>query len=392
VRRALPVLAAALLLAGLAGTATPSCAKRWQGDVPGRHERVRRGEGGRRPGSPRGGGAYTPAPAEEAARSAWDLVWKSETANQQVSLRGRVQTRAFFGTREEHATARIVAARGKLRLDYESNGKRWTLLDDGRNLIRLRPGSEPPVILPRPAFVTDRTLAERNYAARVVREAQVAGRPTQVIEIASRASGAPAWRLWLDRETRVALKRERYNVEGRLTAGTEYSTVQFGAPVSEEEFSGPAQMRAPEEGVEKSLGPEALSQAVGFAVQTPSYLPAGYALRGGYARRTPKGGGPGRHGALSPSAELRYTDGLRVLSVRQWEAREEGARQERRQQRKRWRGRKEEEGRLLDHGSEKVYRSHLGERVVVVVGDLPEEELARVARSLAPNRDKPAAR
>jgi hypothetical protein len=253
-------------------------------------------------------------------------------------------------------------------------------------------------MLPRPAFVTDKALAERNYTARIMREEQVAGRPTQIVEIVSRTSGASTWRLWLDRETFFALKRERYNADSKLTTSTEYLAVEFDVSVPEAEFSVPTEQRPTTPGPqEQSLSLEALGKGVGFSVRPPRYLPPGYVLQGGYARREGKGGGPGRrHGALTASAELRYTDGIRLLSVSQREATGEETRPvpppSREQSQKRWRGGREREDtrdregmRVMDHGSEKVLRYHGSDRVVVVIGDLPEDDLARVAQSLEGN-------
>lgn len=387
-RARLIVAAAAFLLAGLPWVAASAWAKEWQGDVPGRPARVRAGARARSRGAP------LVAPAAQAGQSAWDLVWKSETATQDVSVRGRVRTMVQIEWRGERAIAHVLAADGKVRLNYEAGSRRWSLIDDGRNLIRLRPESEQALVLPRPGFVIDKALAERNYVARVSGAAEAVGRPVRIVEIAPRSGGPPVWRLWLDRETCFALKREGYSAEDELATATEYVAVEFGVAVPPGAFSIPAGWaRIEADGGGMRLEPEALSAGVGFAVRLPRYLPPGYVLQGGYLRQErPHGhargearGRPGR----PPVAELRYTDGIRVLSVFQRQRTEEEAQHgERRGKGGPWRHRhgreapKSRERMVVNRGNEKVVRYLGAERVVIVAGDLTEDELTRVAKSI----------
>lgn len=219
--------------------------------------------------------------------------------------------------------------------------------------------------------------------------ADVAGRPTREIEVASRRRGPVTLRLWLDRETGFALNRERYNVEGRLISGTEYLQVTYRVPVSPDTFSIPADWQVEDlDGGGTPLGLSELGRRLGFPVIQPRYLPPGYVLQGAYSSLR------GRH--RRPTAELRYTDGLRVLSVAQRLRGEEEGRKGEEDDRHRGRGREGEgegsrqrgEGRgrgsgphggdeasPVDRDGEKAVRYRGKQRVVVVVGDLTPEEL-----------------
>jgi hypothetical protein len=135
---------------------------------------------------------------------------------------------------------------------------------------------------------------------------------------------------------------------------------------------------------------------MGFVVQPPGYIPAGYQMLGGYEQEW------GRWEVRM--AELRYTDGIRVLSVYQRQRLREGAgrggrhrsfRDRHRGRGERDRGRHgrrgfgppgEERMTLVDHGSEKAVRYFGDKRVVVVVGDLLADELVRVAQSVEDTR------
>jgi len=340
-----------------------------------------------------------------AQTSAWEALWRTETAAERVSVAGRAQTRALIGREERSATATVHAFGGRVRLDYEAGPRRWSLIDDGSNLIRLDPTRQEAGSMPRPPVAVDRALAERNYLATVVREETIAGRSTQLIEVVPRSGGHAARRLWVDRETGFALKRELYNVDGRLMMGTEYVEVIFGAPVDPQLFQVPQGWRRvgpAQEGRPVDLA--GLARHLGAPTQPPRYLPPGYVLLGTYLQRF------GHHGSLM--AEFRYTDGIRVLSVFQ---RPRGAEEPPPPRdghrggggsgrgRGAGHGRGSEPGRgsesgggphgsglgfgppggeqmtLVDRGSTKALRYFGRERVVVVVGDLTSDEMTRVA-------------
>jgi outer membrane lipoprotein-sorting protein len=239
------------------------------------------------------------------AASAWQEIWNSESAARRVSLEGDLRTKTIVGGRELSATAHVQAANGKLRFDYRSPRRQWSLVDDGARLVRFDPDRGMAVARPRFSLVTDKALAEKNYSARIVGRASVAGRPVRVAEVLPGAGRPVAWRLWLDQETGFILKRERYNVDGRLTSRTEYTSVRFGASISPDVFAIPKSWKIEDrEGARHSLSVAELSKQVGFEVTVPGYIPRGFVLQGGYLES--------HHRSGRISAELRYTDGLRI--------------------------------------------------------------------------------
>ncbi len=318
-----------------------------------------------------------------AEQSAWEQVWRSETAAAGLTMAGQVKTMTATDGRSLSATAEVRAAHGKVRLDYSANGRQWSLIDDGKRLLQLHSREKMVQVRERPPLAIDRGLAERNYVAKAIGEATVAGRKAGVIEIAPREGGPVVQRLWLDRETGFALKRERYNAESRLVSGTEYLEIGFRKAVDASVFEAPAGWRfegpAP---VAPKLSMAELSKRMRFEVRSPSYLPRGYELLGGYEQHW------GRH--ERGSAELRYTDGLRMLSVferpRTGEEERGRGRREREHRRNRSGGRHgrgpEAELTVNDRGTEKVLRYHGRELVVIVVGDLTADELVRIGKSV----------
>ena len=105
------------------------------------------------------------------ARSpAWQLVWDGQRAAAETSAVGRVHTMMTDDGRERSAIARVQSARGRVRLDYEAGERRWSMIDDGRELIRLDAAERTAVAHRRPQLAIDRATAERNYRAEIVGE------------------------------------------------------------------------------------------------------------------------------------------------------------------------------------------------------------------------------
>jgi hypothetical protein len=191
------------------------------------------------------------------------------------------------------------------------------------------------------------------------------------------------WRLWIERGTSFALKRERYNVDGKLTSASECLTLR-GAAIPDEVFAVPAGYEREEVWAPGPPLPLAkLSRELGFPVQPPRYLPAGFVWLGSHRGRESRG--------RPPAAELRYTDGLRMLTI------VEGQRGQRKGEPEGDRHRRWEEGRapaaprslagggaVTQVGGEKVLRYRQGGRAIFVMGDLKDDELARIAHSVEP--------
>jgi outer membrane lipoprotein-sorting protein len=296
--------------------------------------------------------------------TAWEAVWKSQAANRELAFTGVARTTALIDEKERTATAHVSGSGGKVRFDYETATRRWSLVDDGQRLVHLNSEKQEALVRPRPVFSEDRRLAERNYDARVVGGATVAGRPCDIVQVSPRGRGRPVWRLWLDRHTSFALKRERYNIEGTLTSGTEYREITFGTAVSPELFVIPSGWKVVDrDGSGARLEITELERRVGFSLKTPRYLPRGYVFLGGYVQRR-RHGDDAASSAPRPGlemAELRYTDGLRVLSIfqRQPEAGPEPGR--------RGRG---EDLRREERGEHRFRRGRGGEQDSVVRGGL----------------------
>jgi hypothetical protein len=142
-------------------------------------------------------------------------------------------------------------------------------------------------------------LLVRNFEARVETSATVAGRLADVLTV-QRPGRSPVARLWLDRQTRIPLRREVYDADGRLLRASAFIDIALTEPGPDV----PTAIDAPE--VSGSLLAETEVEQLredGWAV--PGALPGGLQL---LEART---AGAGDERVVHAS----YSDGISALSL-----------------------------------------------------------------------------
>lgn len=137
---------------------------------------------------------------------------------------------------------------------------------------------------------------------------EVIGRPTAVVSLRPRA-GRGERRLWIDRTTGVALRAEERDPDEGLVMVAYFTRIGFGLNVPGALFRprmpAGARLIAQDGGFGPLAPPAEVERAVGFRVEAPQTLPAGYALQGG---------APVLHGAMR-AAYLAYSDGTRTVAL-----------------------------------------------------------------------------
>jgi negative regulator of sigma E activity len=134
---------------------------------------------------------------------------------------------------------------------------------------------------------------------------QVAGRATMKVTVIPENQAGARLEIWADRRTDFPLRMDRYNARGRLVSSTVYDEVAFGVQ--------------PPESVKRAEDPESLPRGV-FRIDKqqaakilkqepiqPEYLPEGFEFRGYYLHKNPK----------RKAVVLRYSDGLHPLNILQ---------------------------------------------------------------------------
>jgi outer membrane lipoprotein-sorting protein len=157
----------------------------------------------------------------------------------------------------------------------------------------------------------DEALVLRNYEPWLQGIETVAGRPAYRIALAPRHAGDAWMRIWVDRETNARLGDEDYDGENRLLRATRFTQISFDA-VNPDQFRPPpyvmslARRTYSDEAQSKSVAE--VSQAIGFPIKLPPYVPQGYIFDGAYTY-------PCQCGCEKPAAQVQWTNGLKTISM-----------------------------------------------------------------------------
>ena len=165
------------------------------------------------------------------------------------------------------------------------------ILDNGKSRIEYIPGMNSP----KHSSSLNSSLAKKrrekslnlilaNYTISQLPDEYIAGREVYVISLLPQYSGNPGLKRWIDKETFLPLKQERYNSEGKLTFSSQFTEIHFGKKISEEELND-----IPESGENGKLIPPhqvisdivELKEISRFPLSFPKYLPSGYSFQEG---------------------------------------------------------------------------------------------------------------
>jgi outer membrane lipoprotein-sorting protein len=157
----------------------------------------------------------------------------------------------------------------------------------------------------------DEALVLRNYEPQLEGIEMVAGRTAYRIALAPRHAGDAWMRIWVDRVTNARLGDEDYDGENRLLRATRFTQISFDS-VNPDQFRPPqyvmklASRTYSDEAQSKSVAQ--VSQAVGFPIKLPRYVPEGYIFDGAYTY-------PCQCGCEKPAAQVCWTNGLKTISM-----------------------------------------------------------------------------
>jgi hypothetical protein len=157
----------------------------------------------------------------------------------------------------------------------------------------------------------DEALVLHNYEPRLERIDTVAGRPAYRIWLAPRHRGDAWMRIWVDRQTGARLGDEDYDGDNRLLRATLFTQISF-VPVAPDQFRPPqyvlslASRTYSDEAQSKPVAQ--VSEALGFPIKLPPYVPAGYIFDGAYTY-------PCQCGCEKPAAQVCWTNGLKTISM-----------------------------------------------------------------------------
>ncbi len=306
------------------------------------------------------------------------LSWlrSGATAPRQVSYEGTKSITVWGGQVQASQVRVFHAAPDRTRLEYLAAGTQpgRIVIIKGRIQMEYVPARNQ--VIERPAPEADEELLTRgvlpeilhNYNVGFGGSEQVAGRETRVINIQSKFPGRPSLRIWVARERRLILRFERYRADGTLQETSAFINVRFDPVFSPDLFtvSAPPGAQVQQQRNPRTMTMEEIAQRVGFTPQVPSYLPAGFQLRGGRVVNV-RG---------QPVATFVYSDGVSTLTL--FEGRGPQGPPPR--------GRPVRigsvEGTVAPRGLATLLHWNVGGISYILVGELPQDDLIRVAASI----------
>lgn len=322
------------------------------------------------------------APTSDAR--ATELLRAAAQSLHHTAVQGTVITRVHLSEGWREARAEVQRGGGRAQVRYlDGPAAGTTIFRQGRDVWAVRGEGEPLRRVDLPADPTEalaRQLMRDRYHARVVGERVIAGRPAVLIE-------AGGWQgrvvLGVDRETSFPLLMERYDADGQLRVSTAYESADFAVqpppPVEPPEGAEPSRF-----GGDRYDSIAEVKAKVSFALYQPSHIPSGFELQGVHVHG----------GRLGQFVGMRYTDGLNWIMIVQRGTGDAQQPAERPREGPRARGR-EGHSRHEMRGPRGMMqlpggplgvaiRRSMNGTVVLVMGSVPRDELARVADSLKP--------
>jgi len=208
-----------------------------------------------------------------------------------------------------------------------------------------------------------------NYDVRFGGTDRVAGRVARIIDVQSKFPNRPRLKVWVDTETRLILRSERYGPAGALRQEAAFISVvvnpTFAAGMFQVALQPGAQVQTRRSSGTR-LTIEEIADRVGFIPQLPVYLPPGYKLVG--SRVVDVRG--------TPTAVFAFTDGVDTMSL--FESRgEQGAPLNARQVQV-----GAAQGMVAARGVANVLHWNAHGVSFTLVADLPQQDLVRVGASL----------
>lgn len=357
------------------------------------------------------------------------LLQRVQTARQSASLQARLVTSVRLKDTVLRSEALLRRAPGLVQMQYLTGRfAGWRVYEQDGMVWRVDPQGKAQ---PSPGGAEPGGMGLRLTPDLTVRHegpGLAAWRRVERYTIAPGNAGQARLRLAVDARTGYPLRSRRYDLQGQLLSATTYRRVDYrAAPPQRVSVPPEASHPEPQAGKGGRAQPATngeLEKMLGGPLLQPKYIPAGFQPRGGFIH----------HNRRRQFAELRYSDGLRTLAVIQFHPPGDGAKRpsdraggdtrERRgelwrrlmqargpgarpgnpsgQQRPGGLWRKSAEGRGQRPSGEggglwrsvlrgNVVRERRGDRIVLVMGELPEAELQKVMASipLAPGQRRP---
>ncbi len=317
------------------------------------------------------------ARAEEIAAS--ELLSRMGNSKVKLSFRGNQVVISFQVPNPNVSrilVSQLIPNLGKKEIVSSSGESTEVIIEDGKYQWRYIPAHR--LIIKRPQETPDETrqrtdkniqLVKKNYYVKVGEKQNLVNRAAFIVTLQPRVENRPRHWIWVDKDSGLPLKTEVYSSEGQLALVSAYSKIDFAPNLTGEDFKLQIPRKASVREVEEKTNLELTKaeELFGEKILIPAYLPSGFILRDitvsfiGGSRRL----------------QLLYSDGLSSISVFQEASRgikgkgilfQKGVRKA---------------GPLFhSRGLNKMLSFPSSDRQIMLIGDISEEEISKIARSI----------
>lgn len=245
-----------------------------------------------------------------------DILIRMIEGNSSANYQGTLTTIFINTPFPQVHKSRIVNYGKRHRLEeLLSDGKRSRVnFDDGKFLWRFFPNKNmvikeksrigSPMEFP---MRDNLELLKQNYSIEILGEYTIEGRAGHKIGFQPGKNDRPRQVFWIDSDTGIPFKIEKYGPDNNLTSVTSFSEISFTSPHKKEGLSlkVPPHTNISEVKEQSNLSVEKATTLMGGRVYLPNYLPPGFILKNVAFRVS------GKEKVL----QVFYSDGLSSLSV-----------------------------------------------------------------------------
>jgi sigma-E factor negative regulatory protein RseB len=208
--------------------------------------------------------------------------------------------RIVHRVRDGHVSERMVGLGNARREVLRHDGEMQVILPDQAIVLTEAAPAAGSLLGSLPTFNAD---VEEHYQVEFAGVARVIERPTRVVNVHSRDGYRFGYRLWLDEETRIPLRTDLIDANGRVLEQVVFTSLELGASIPDSAFRSAIDTSRYSVVREQPAGAD-----TGHLDEwTVSRLPPGYRIQSRSIERLPGTGAPATH--------LLITDGLATVSV-----------------------------------------------------------------------------
>jgi len=203
-----------------------------------------------------------------------------------------------------HRREELLSDQGGGRVNFDDGKFLWRFFPSKNMVIKEKSRIGVSVEFP---IRDNLDLLKENYGIKLVGEYTIEGRQGHKILFEPEKHDRPKQIFWIDSQTGVPLKIEKYGPDSNLVSVTSFSEIKFTLPQDRESLSlkVPPQTSISEVKEQSNLSIEKASNLMGRRVILPKYLPSGFVMKNVAFRVS------GDEKVL----QVFFTDGLSALSV-----------------------------------------------------------------------------